>query len=110
MQTPASERRPAFSHDGRWVAYTSDESGLREVYVRPFEMPVSADGGKWRISSGGAGLPMWARNGRELFLVSQNRIMVSDYVVRGRTFVPGKPRLWSDCSRCRGAASTGLMA
>ena len=38
LRTPASETRPAFSHDGRWVAYTSNDTGVLEVYVRPFAL------------------------------------------------------------------------
>ena len=42
-------------------------------------------------------MPFWSRNGRELFYeTADNRIMVVDYSVDGVSFVPGKPRLWSD--------------
>jgi serine/threonine-protein kinase len=51
LRTLASETRPAFSHDGRWVAYTSNETGVMEVYVRPFTLPASENGGKWQIST-----------------------------------------------------------
>ena len=44
---------PAFSPDGRWIAYQSDESGQFEVYVRPFPGP----GGKWQISTTGGRMP-----------------------------------------------------
>ena len=49
LSTPANETFPAFSPDGRWIAYQSNESGQAEVYVRPFPGP----GGKWQISRGG---------------------------------------------------------
>src|SRR5262249_11795238 len=58
--TPFIERYPAFSPDGRWLAYASNESGALEVYVRPFPGP----GGRWQISTGG--FPIWSRDGREL--------------------------------------------
>ena len=97
LRTPASETRPAFSHDGRWVAYTSNDTGVLEVYVRPFALPASENGGKWQISTTGGVFPIWSRNGRELFYVSpENRIMVSDFVVRSGSFVASKPRLWSN--------------
>jgi len=51
-----------FSPDGRWLAYTSDESSRHEVYVRPFPGP----GGVYKVSSQGAVEPMWNPNGREL--------------------------------------------
>ena len=51
LQSPADEFHARFSPDGKWIAYTSDESGSYEVYVRSFPGP----GGKWQVSSGGGG-------------------------------------------------------
>jgi serine/threonine-protein kinase len=94
LRTPADETVARFSPDGRWIAYRSNESGHNEIYVRPFP---SAGGGKWQVSTGDASYVTWSSNGRELFYARQdNRIMVVDYTVEGATFVPGKPRLWSD--------------
>lgn len=95
LKTPLSEVRPAFSHDGRWVAYSSNESGIMQVYVRTFEPSTSGAEGKWRISSVEGAGPIWSRNGRQLFFQSQNRIMVTDFVVRGRSFMASQPRVWS---------------
>jgi serine/threonine-protein kinase len=93
LRTPANESLPAFSTDGRWIAYRSDESGSFETYVRPFPGP----GGKWQISTGGGQFPIWSRNGRELFYETpDNHIMVVDYTASGDSFTAGKPRLWSD--------------
>jgi serine/threonine-protein kinase len=93
LQTPADERQPAFSPDGRWLAYTSNESGTYQVYVRAFP----DKGGKWQISNAGGAYPSWSRNGHELFFrTDDNRIMVATYIVRADSFVPDKPRLWSD--------------
>ncbi len=94
LRSPAQETWARFSPDGRWVAYASDESGTREIYVRPFPGP----GGKWQISSGGTtGGPVWSRDGRQLFFGSpENKIMVSDYTVKGNSFSYSKPRVWSD--------------
>jgi Tol biopolymer transport system component len=52
-----------FSPDGRWVAYMSDESGQKEVYVRPYGRP----GGKQQVSTDGGSVPVWGHTGRELF-------------------------------------------
>ena len=93
--TPFFEGAPAFSWDGRWVAYRSTESGRYEVYVRPFTGP----GGKWQISTSGGVWPTWSPNGRELFyrtVGAPNRIMVVSYTVEGDSFRAGKPRLWSE--------------
>ncbi len=94
LRTPADERRPRFSPDGRWIAYRSNESGGDEIYVRPFP---AGSGGKWQISSGGGLNAFWSKNGHELFYeTADNRIMVVDYTVNGDSFVPGKPRVWYD--------------
>jgi WD40 repeat protein len=94
LRTSADEMVPQFSPDGRWIAYRSTESGSNEIYVRPFP---AVSGGKWQISSGGGLYAFWANNGRELFYETVgNRIMVVNYSVNGASFVPGKPRLWSD--------------
>lgn len=85
---------PRFSPDGRWIAYRSNESGINEIYVRPF--PASR-GGKWQISSGGGMYGLWAANGRELFYeTGDNRIMAVDYKVEGDSFLLGKTRAWYD--------------
>jgi len=94
FQTNAfSEWRPAFSPDGRWLAYTSNEGGGNdEVWVRPFPGP----GGKLKISSGGGMIPKWSLPNKELFYRTRdNTIMVATYTVTGDSFHPGKPRLWS---------------
>ncbi|MGD0133934.1 MAG: protein kinase [Bryobacteraceae bacterium] len=94
-RSQANQLHPFFSPDGRWIAYTSDESGSNEVYVRPF--PETATGGKWQVSSGGGQVPVWSHDGRNLFFESlDNRIEEAGYTVKGDTFVAGKPRLWSD--------------
>ncbi len=56
---------PTFSPDGRFVTYSSNESGSFEVYVRPF--PEGA--GKWQVSEGGGSQARWSRNGKEIFCV-----------------------------------------
>ena len=62
LQTPADERAPRFSPDGRWLTYTSNESGTYQVYVRAFP----DKGGKWQISNAGGAYPVWSGNGHEL--------------------------------------------
>ncbi len=93
LQTPADERNPAFSPDGRWLAYSSNESGAYEVYVRAFP----DKGGKWQISNAGGAYPLWSSNGHELFFRNvDNRIMVATYSATADSFVPDKPHVWSD--------------
>jgi serine/threonine-protein kinase len=93
LQTPASELDPVFSPDGRWLAYSSSESGTSQIYVRAFP----DKGGKWQISNSGGGRPMWSRSGHELFFETlDNRLMAAAYTVKGDSLVADKPRVWSD--------------
>ena len=70
LRTEFQEGLATFSPDGRWIAYLSSESGLVEVYVRPFypdKIAESAAGGRWLISKGAFGhLPRWRSDGKEL--------------------------------------------
>jgi serine/threonine-protein kinase len=68
LQTPFDELEGTISPDGRWIAYESDSSGRNEIYVRPF--PEVA-GGQWQVSTGGGRRPLWARDGQELFYLTQ---------------------------------------
>jgi dipeptidyl aminopeptidase/acylaminoacyl peptidase len=63
LDSPAREHSPAFSPDGQWMAYVSDESGRDEVYVRRY--PAATD--RTLVSRGGGVNPRWSRDGRELF-------------------------------------------
>ena len=71
VRTRSSEREPAISPDGGWIAYASDESGRFEVYAQPFPGP----GERIQLSSDGGEQPAWSRDGRELFYRSGNRMM-----------------------------------
>jgi len=74
--TSFNERDAQVSPDGRWVAYTSDETGKNRVYARPFPGP----GGKTPISVEGGQEPRWSRAGRELFYrdPEKNQLMAVD--------------------------------
>ncbi|MBI4480546.1 MAG: PD40 domain-containing protein, partial [Acidobacteria bacterium] len=63
--------------DGKWLAYSSDESGQREIYVQPYPGP----GGKWQISSDGGQEPVWNPKGGELFYRSGSKMMAVDVQV-----------------------------
>jgi serine/threonine protein kinase len=73
LQTPFDEQQAQFSPDAKWVAYTSDETGMPEVYVQSF--PAGAD--KSKVSTSGGCQPRWRRNGRELFYLSADRRLMS---------------------------------
>ena len=91
--TPSDEFFPAFSPDGRWLAYSSNETDRPEVYVRPFPEAEPA----YRVSTDGGGSSLWSRDGRQLFYLAagdegKRKVMVVD-VSRGPTFVRSSPRL-----------------
>jgi dipeptidyl aminopeptidase/acylaminoacyl peptidase len=74
LTTAANENSARFSPDGRWVVYTSDESGRTEVYVRP--SPSSGGSGRWVISTAGGFQPLWRRDGKEiLYMTPENKAM-----------------------------------
>ena len=66
LQGPDNEVMGQLSPDGRWMAYVSDQSGRRQVYVRAFP---SADG-QMMVSVAGGEMPRWRRDGQELFFVA----------------------------------------
>jgi Tol biopolymer transport system component/predicted Ser/Thr protein kinase len=86
-------RDATFSSDGRWLAYSSNESGSSQVYVRAFPNK----GGHWQISGNGGTTPIFSRNGKDLFFFDpvNDRIMVAGYSVKGDSFVAEKPRVWT---------------
>jgi serine/threonine protein kinase/WD40 repeat protein len=93
QHTSFGNRGATFSADGHWLAYSSNESGSSQVYVRAFP----DKGGQWQISSAGGTSPIFSRDGKSLFFfdVADDRIMVASYSVKGDSFVGEKPRVWS---------------
>ncbi len=89
LQTPFNELWGAFSPDGHWLAYESDETGKFEVYVAPFPGP----GGKWQVSQGGGVQPTWKRDGSSLFyLALEGKLMEVAVKEKGSTVEIGVPR------------------
>ena len=85
----ASERDPTFSPDGQWLAYTSNESGRYEVYVRPYPGPEPAT----LISGAGGSIPAWSHDGRQLYFVEvrdDRRVMMAVDVAPGDPFQVGR--------------------
>jgi serine/threonine protein kinase/Tol biopolymer transport system component len=87
IATRANESNAAFSPDGRWIAYFSDESGANEIYVQTF--PTGND--RQQVSVGGGTQPRWRGDGRELFYVSPDRKVMSVDIHAGERLEAGTP-------------------
>jgi serine/threonine-protein kinase len=66
------EAQPQVSPDGRWIAYTSNESGQNQVCVRPFP---EVEGGLWQVSTTGGDSPLWSPDSREIFFRNGDAVM-----------------------------------
>jgi serine/threonine-protein kinase len=81
-----------FSPNGKWIAYGSPEAGEIELFVRAFP----DNGGKWQVSTDGAWLPAWSRDGNSLFYVNaSDRLMTVDVNTSSNSFQFGVPRPWT---------------
>jgi Tol biopolymer transport system component len=87
-QTSFNEFDGRFSRDSRLIAYVSDESGRREVYVQAFPQAVE----RWQVSTGGGGSPSWRRDGKELFYLSPDNQLMSVAVKSQPVFAAAAPR------------------
>ncbi|MBA3406365.1 MAG: PD40 domain-containing protein, partial [Gemmatimonadaceae bacterium] len=88
----AIEMMQRISPDGRWIAFTTDESGQNEVVVQPFPGP----GGRVQVSAGGGTEPVWSRDGRRLFYRGDEKFM-SATIRPGPTFgVSARDTLFAD--------------
>jgi len=95
VKTNFSEGNAAFSPDGRWLAYQSNESGRFEIYVRSFP-----DGGPpIRISTDGGLAPAWSSTGREIFYRSTDGKMMVASVEATAGFQVDRPRVLFDATR-----------
>jgi eukaryotic-like serine/threonine-protein kinase len=99
LQTEFTESQAQFSPDGRWVAYTSNESGANEIYVRPF--PSGTE--KLKVSSDGGREPRWRQDGKELFYMSGSGdrhalVAVKVQAGPGKAFDVGVPQKLFDFS------------
>jgi eukaryotic-like serine/threonine-protein kinase len=102
LDGPADMYGPILSPDSRWLAYTSEESGHAEVYVRPFPEVGSA---RWQVSVGGGREPLWSRDGRELFYRTDRGEVVAVGLTTTPGFTPQNPVvLFTDM-----AAATGVF-
>ena len=90
LDGPANELNAHFSPDGKWLGYTSDETGRSEVHVRPFP----GGSGRWQVSTEGAEWVEWRANTHLFYGRSEEVVMQVPYRIEGSTFVAEKPRVW----------------
>ena len=107
-QTKGNEDQGQFSPDGHWVAYTSNETGLSEIYVIPF--PPTPNGGKWMVSRGGGVMPRWRRDGKELFYISPDWKMMEVKVSTSPIFQSGTPQPLFDTQMVDTGIRTGPVS
>ena len=94
LRTEFNEGYERLSPDGRWLAYTSDESKRNEIYVQSFPTP----GGKWQVSTNGGERSVWSRDGKELYFLSPEGKMMAVAVTSGPKFEAGVPKPLFDVS------------
>ncbi len=91
--SPFDEQDPQLSPDGRWLAYSSDETGNYEIYVQSFSADGKLGADKKRVSTNGGRYPVWRRDGSELFFVaSDDQMMASSVKTDGTEFEFALPR------------------
>jgi hypothetical protein len=99
LQSEFNEVEGTLSPDGKWLAYTSDETGEEQVYVQPVPdtlrpgTPAGSRGGKKRVSADGGSQPRWRGDGKELFYVDGERKLVAVDVAPGTQFEIGPATL-----------------
>jgi Tol biopolymer transport system component/predicted Ser/Thr protein kinase len=106
LRSPFGVSHGQFSPDGRWVAYTSNESGRWEIFVAPFPGP----GGNWRVTSAGGTEPRWRRDGKELFYLAPDGKLMAVEVRAGATFEAGAPTLLFQTRRRVPVSATDLFS
>ena len=80
--------QPRLSPDGRWLAYTTNESGTFQIVVRTFPDPSK---GEWQVTAKGGVEPKWRRDGRELYFIGLDAKLMAVPIKAANVFDPGQP-------------------
>lgn len=109
LSTPADENFPRFSPDGRWLAYTSDESGRFEVYVRPFAGAPAVPTGKLQVSHTGGEYAIWPRGPEMFYLSADGYLFAVDVRNLGKVeTLPPPVRLFRICPTTESVLGPGF--
>ena len=92
LATQFNEGEAQVSPDGRWIAYTTNESSASAVYVRPFSTEGNGGGAKWLISKGLAIYPRWRSDGKQIFYADPNLDIMAVDIDTSKGFQAGTPR------------------
>jgi Tol biopolymer transport system component len=106
LKTQFAELNAAFSPDGRFLAYQSNESGRVEIYVQSFPGP----GGKWQVSTSGGREPQWRADGRELYYRALDQKVIAVDVQIGSGIMAGTPHALFQGRFDTGLARTRFLA
>ncbi|MFO0229820.1 hypothetical protein, partial [Gemmatimonas sp.] len=98
LVTTAVNWAPRFSPNGQWIAYSSDESGTAEIYVRPFP----GAGGRIQVSNGGGSEPVWSRDGRTLYYRQGDALMAAAVSVTPTFAVQSRRQLFAGAYEASG--------
>jgi Tol biopolymer transport system component len=95
VDQPRAQNQGSVSPDGRWIAYSSDESGLFEIFVEPFSSNAeeSRRTGRWQVSDTTGSVPRWSSDGKHLFFISfDGRLVAVDVETSGESLRIGDTR------------------
>jgi Tol biopolymer transport system component len=88
LHSPGNQSAPAFSPDGKWLAYESNQSGRNEVYITSFP----AGGAQHEVSTSGGERPVWRRDGKEIFYRERLTLMAVEVNTNGGAIELGTPK------------------
>jgi eukaryotic-like serine/threonine-protein kinase len=94
VRTAFDEFDAAFSPDGKWISYTSDETGRTEVYIQELSPDPNAGASRWQVSTSGGYRLRWRRDRRdvnEVFYVTSNGVLMAVPLKMERTVTVGAP-------------------
>jgi len=92
LKTNFNEEVGRFSPDGKWIAYSTDDLGRPEIYLQAFAPGAPASGGRWQLSTKGGTIPLWRRDGRELYYFSLDYKLMAVDVTLGAEPKYGTPK------------------
>ncbi len=87
--TPHSERFPSLTPDGRWLLYSSDETGRAEIYVQQLD----GSGGRWQVSTEGGEQPRWNPGENKIYYLSPTQELIAVPYRTEPEFRAGEPEL-----------------